>query len=335
MSNRKITLAARPDGFPKASDFELVESPIPEPGEGQFLVQCEYLSVDPYMRGRMSDAKSYAEPVKIGEVMGGECVGKVLKSNHPKFTAGSYVAGMFGWQEFAVSDGSNGVRRLDPEAAPISTALHMLGMPGMTAYFGLLDVCKAKRGDTVFVTGAAGAVGSVVGQIAKIKECQVFGTAGSDEKIGYISELGYDGGFNYKTTENPLREIAKLCPDGIDCFFDNTGGPVSDAVFPLLNEHAHVGICGQISMYNATELPVGPRLLGHLIVKRATVQGLLVTDFAADFRKAMEDLTGWYQAGKLSCEERITEGIENAPTAFMEMLGGANTGKQLVRLAGH
>ena len=332
MTNRQITLAARPAGFPKESDFKLVESAIPEPGDGQFLVQCEYLSVDPYMRGRMNDAKSYAEPVKIGEVMGGECVGKILKSKHPKFAAGSYVSGMFGWQEYAVSDGSGGVRRLDPNAAPISTALHCLGMPGLTAYFGLLDVCKAKQGDTVFVTGAAGAVGSVVGQIAKIKGCRVIGTAGSDQKIKYITDLGYDGGFNYKTTENPFSDIKKLCPAGIDCFFDNTGGPVSDAVFPLLNEHAHVGICGQISMYNATELPMGPRLFGHLIIKRATVQGLLVMDFAAGFRDALADLTKWYQEGKLRCEERITGGIENAPTAFLEMLQGANTGKQLVKL---
>ena len=332
MTNRQITLAARPEGFPKDSDFKLVESPIPEPGEGEFLVQNEYLSVDPYMRGRMNDAKSYAEPVKIGEVMGGGCAGKVIKSNHPKFAEGSYVSGMFGWQEYAVSDGSDGVRPLDPSAAPISTSLHMLGMPGLTAYFGLLDVCKAKEGDTVFVTGAAGAVGSVVGQIAKIKGCQVFGTAGSDEKIQYMKDLGYDGGFNYKTTENPLKAIHGLCPSGVDCFFDNTGGPVSDAVFPLLNEHAHVGICGQISMYNATEVPMGPRLFGHLIIKRATVQGFLVMDFAADFRKALTDLAGWYQDGKLKCEERITEGIENAPTAFFEMLKGANTGKQLVKL---
>ncbi len=333
MINRQITLAARPQGFPKDSDFQLVESPIPEPGDGQFLVGCEYLSVDPYMRGRMNDAKSYAEPVKIGEVMGGECVGKILKSNHPKFAEGSYVSGMFGWQEYAVSDGTGGVRRIDPDVAPVSTALHVLGMPGMTAYFGLLDVCKAKAGDTVFVTGAAGAVGSVVGQIAKIKGCRVYGTAGSDEKIKYITELGYDGGFNYKTTKNPLSDIGKLCPDGIDCFFDNTGGPISDAVFPLLNEHAHVGICGQISMYNATEVPMGPRLLGHLIVKRATVQGLLVTDFGDKFREAIGDLSQWYREGSLKCEERITEGIENAPTAFMEMLQGANTGKQLVKLA--
>lgn len=332
-TNRQITLAARPQGLPQDSDFKLVESPVPEPGDGQFLVQCEYLSVDPYMRGRMNDAKSYAEPVKIGEVMGGECVGKVLKSHHPKFAAGSYVAGMFGWQEFALSDGSGGVRPLDPDVAPVSTALHVLGMPGMTAYFGLFDVCKAKPGDTVFVTGAAGAVGSVVGQLAKIKGCKVYGTAGTDQKIQYMTGLGYDGGFNYKSCEHPVRDIGQLCPDGIDCFFDNTGGPISDAVFPLLNVHAHVAICGQISMYNATEMPTGPRLLGHLIVKRATVQGLLVTDFVEKYRQATGDLARWYGEGKLQCQERITDGIENAPAAFIEMLQGANTGKQLVRLS--
>ncbi len=332
MTNRQILLAARPKGFPQDSDFQLVENPVPEPGDGQFLVQAEVLSVDPYMRGRMNDMASYAQPVQIGEVMVGESVGRVIQSRNAKFPEGTYVSGMFGWQEFAISNGES-IRKIDPDVAPISTALHVLGMPGLTAYFGLFEVCQAKPGDTVVVTGAAGAVGSVVGQLAKINDCQAVGVAGSDDKINYITnDLGYDGGFNYKTTDDYYKAFKQLCPDGVDAFYDNVGGPISDAVFPLLNVGARVAICGQISQYNATEKPQGPRLLWHLIVKRATIRGFLVFDFISQYREALEKLTTWYQQGRLNCPERVTEGIENAPRAFMELLQGANTGKQLVKI---
>lgn len=331
--NRQITLAARPEGFPRDSDFELVERPVPAPGANELLVEVRYLSVDPYMRGRMNDRQSYADPIAIGDVMVGEAVGEVVESHHERFPTGSFVSGMFGWQEYAVSDGA-GLRPLDPAVAPISTALHVLGMPGLTAYFGLFDVCDAKAGETVVVSAAAGAVGSTVGQLAKIHGCRVVGIAGSEEKIAFLTdELGFDGAFNYKTTDDYREAFKQLCPEGIDVYFDNVGGPLTDAAFTKLNQNARVGVCGQISMYNATESPQGPRLLWHLIVKRATVRGFLVFDFAAQYREAMSKLVGWYREGKLKYRERVVEGIENAPTAFMEMMQGANIGKQLVKVA--
>ncbi|MEO1999569.1 MAG: NADP-dependent oxidoreductase, partial [Planctomycetaceae bacterium] len=235
-------------------------------------------------------------------------------------------------QEYGLSSGE-GLRTVNPDVAPLTAALHVLGMPGLTAYFGLFDVCQVQRNETVVVSGAAGAVGSVVGQLAKSADCRVVGIAGSDDKIRYITqELGYDGGVNYKTTTDIPAALAELCPQGVDIYFDNVGGPVTDAVFPLLNVSARVGICGQISQYNARETPQGPRLLGHLIVKRAMIRGFLVLDFADQYRLARSRLTEFYQAGTLSCRERITDGIENAPRAFMEMMQGANIGKQLVRL---
>lgn len=333
MRNRKITLASRPVGFPSDSDFELVESSISELDEGQFLVKVIYLSVDPYMRGRMNDAKSYADPVQIGDVMVGEGVGQILQSKHPKFKEGSFVSGMFGWQEYAISDGQM-VRRLDPEIAPLSTALHVLGMPGMTAYFGLHDVCKAKEGENVLVSAAAGAVGSVVGQLAKAMGCRVVGVAGSDEKVAYITdELGFDAGFNYKSVEDYYGELKKQFPNGIDAYFDNVGGPLTDAVFPRLNVGARIAICGQISQYNVERPQTGPRLLWHLIISRAIVQGFLVMDYAPRFREAMTNLGESFAAGKLKYRERVSDGLENAPRAFVEMMQGANIGKQLVRVS--
>jgi len=330
--NRQVILAARPRGFPVEADFQLVESMVPEPDDGQVVVQAAYLSVDPYMRGRMNDAASYAKPVEIGQVMVGESVGKVIRSRNQRFPEGQHVAGMFGWQEYGVSSGA-GLRKVDPAVAPLTTALHVLGMPGLTAYFGLLEVCQPTANETVVVSGAAGAVGSVVGQLARSAGCHVVGIAGSDDKVRYITqELGYDHGLNYKTSDDLREDLAKLCPRGVDVYFDNVGGPVTDAVFPLLNVAARVGICGQISQYNAREIPQGPRLLGHLIVKRATVRGFLVLDFVEKYHAARSRLTELYREGTLNCRERITDGIENAPRAFMEMMQGANIGKQLVRL---
>lgn len=332
MNNRRIVLAKRPVGVPKITDFRLEESAVPEAREGQFVVRAEFLSVDPYMRGRMNDVASYADPVQLGDVMVGETVGKVIQTRHGRFAEGQYVSGRFGWQEFAVSNGES-VRRIDAGHAPVSTALHVLGMPGLTAYFGLHEVCQVKKGDTVAVSAAAGAVGSVVGQLARIQGCRVVGVAGSDEKIRYVTEeAGYDAAFNYKTNDDYSEAIREMCPDGIDVYFDNVGGPISDAVFPHLNQGARVGICGQISQYNATETPTGPRLFWHLIVKRATVKGFLVFDFLPQYRLALQQMTEWYTTGQLTCCERITDGIQNAPQAFIEMLQGANIGKQLVQL---
>jgi NADPH:quinone reductase len=332
-TNRQILLAARPAGFPKDSDFNLVESPIPKPGPGQILVRSIYVSVDPYMRGRMNDVKSYAPPVQIGGLMGGGAVGRVLESNNPTFDNGDIVTGMFGWQEYAVSDGQ-GVRKVDPALAPISTSLGILGMPGLTAYFGLLDICNPQPGETVVVSGAAGAVGSLVGQIAKIKGCRAIGIAGGDDKIAYITgELGFDGAFNYKAVDDYVTKLQELCPSGIDVYFDNVGGEITDAVLRLINTKARISICGQISQYNLEKLEMGPRIvLTSLLVKQAKAEGFLVFQFADKYPQALKQMADWLTTGQLKYREDVEEGIENTPRAFMAMLSGRNTGKQLVRV---
>ena len=330
--NRQFLLAARPVGLPKDSDFNLVETPVPMPGENQFLVRAHYLSVDPYMRGRMNDVKSYAKPVQIGEVMTGGVVGEIVASNHPGYKIGDFAVGQFGWQEYAISDGG-GVRKVNPNLAPISTSLGVLGMPGLTAYFGLLDICDPKPGETVLVSGAAGAVGTLVGQIAKIKGCHTVGIAGTDDKVGYlVDELGFDAAFNYKTVTDYFAKLRELCPNGIDSYFDNVGGTISDAAIRLLNVHARVSICGQISQYNLEKPEMGPRLLGLLIVTRSKVQGFLVSDYWSRFDEGLREMAGWISEGKLKYQENIVEGFENMPKAFIGMLQGDNTGKQLVRV---
>jgi NADPH:quinone reductase len=333
-TNKQITLASRPPGLPQESDFNLVEMPVPLPGENEFLVRIIYLSVDPYMRGRMKDVKSYAEPVKIGEVMVGGAVGKVVQSNHPEFAEGDIVEGQFGWQQYARSDGK-GVRKIDPALAPISTAVGVLGMPGLTAYFGLLDICNPQPGETLVVSGAAGAVGSFVGQIGKIKGCRVVGIAGTDDKIDYlVNELGFDAAFNYKTTDNYVAKLKELCPDGIDCYFDNVGGAITDAVFILMNTRARISICGQISQYNLEKPEMGPRiLLSLLLTKQAKAEGFLVFQFARRYAEGLQQMAEWIKEGKLQYTETIEEGIENAPRAFISMLQGKNTGKQLVKIS--
>lgn len=331
--NKQITLAARPVGFPKESDFKLVESPLSTPGPGQMLVRALYLSVDPYMRGRMSSAKSYAASVELGGVMMGGVVGQVVESRHPQFAAGEIVEGMFGWQQYAASDGK-GVRKVDPKLAPISTALGVLGMPGMTAYFGLLEIGKPQPGETVVVSGAAGAVGSLVGQIAKIVGCHVVGIAGTDEKVHYVvEELKFDSAFNYHSTANYHRRLIELCPQGVDVYFDNVGGAITDAVVRLINVRARLVICGQISQYDLTRPETGPRWLWALIVKQARAEGFLVFQFADRFEEGLQQMAQWLREGKLQYRESIVEGIENAPRAFLGMLKGENIGKQLVKVA--
>jgi NADPH-dependent curcumin reductase CurA len=332
--NRQVTLAARPVGFPKESDFKLVESPMPEPKAGESLVRVIYMSVDPYMRGRMNDAKSYAAPVQLGEVMGGGAVGKVTSSNNPNFREGDIVQGFFGWQEYAVSNGE-GVRKIDPGLAPISTALGVLGMPGLTAYFGLLDICNPQLGETVVVSGAAGAVGSLVGQIALIKGCRTVGIAGADDKVAYLTdELGFDAAFNYKTVTDYFRKLKELCPKGIDAYFDNVGGAITDAVFRLINTRARISICGEISQYNLEQPEMGPRIiLVSLLVKQARAEGFLVFQFANRYAEGLKQMAEWLKQGKLKYREDIAHGIENAPRAFIAMLKGQNTGKQLVKIS--
>jgi NADPH-dependent curcumin reductase CurA len=331
--NRQFVLASRPVGLPKESDFKMIETPLPELNDGEVVARALYLSVDPYMRGRISGMRSYAAPVEIGGVMVGGGIARVVESKNLDFLPGDVVDIYMGWQEYAISNG-RGLRKLDPTIAPVSTGLGVLGMTGLTAYFGLLDVCDPKPGQTVVVSGAAGAVGSIVGQIAKIKGCRTVGIAGGDDKVAWIlKECGYDAAFNYKTTENYSAKLKELCPNGIDVYFDNVGGAITDAVFGQLNVGARLSICGQISQYNNTKVEMGPRLLGALIVARAKVQGFLVSDYAPRFGPALVEMAGWLKAGKLNYREDIVEGFENLPKAFIGLLQGENTGKRLVKVA--
>ncbi|MEZ5354990.1 MAG: NADP-dependent oxidoreductase [Bryobacteraceae bacterium] len=331
-THRRVVLAARPSGVPTESDFRLEESPVPDPADGEFLIESVYLSVDPYMRGRMRDVASYAAPLQLGEVMTGGGVGRVAASRNPRYAVGDWVEGMTGWQTHLVTRGA-GFRKIDPTLAPPSTALGVLGMPGLTAYFGLLEVGAARAGDTVVVSGAAGAVGSAVGQIAKIAGCRVVGIAGSDDKVAWLTgDLGFDAAFNYKTESDYRARIRDLCPSGVDVYFDNVGGPISDAVMPSLAQGARVAVCGQISQYNNEQAEQGPRQWFHLIVKRARVEGFLVFDFANRYDEGRERLTGWVRAGRIQYREHFEDGIERMPAAFIGMLGGANTGKMLVRV---
>jgi len=331
--NRQIVLAARPTGMPKESDFKIVESPIPQIKDGEILAKTIYLSVDPYMRGRMNDRKSYAPAVQIDQVMVGGVVSKVVESKNPRFKPGDYIAGYYGWQDYGVSNGSD-VEKLDPAMAPLSTHIGVLGMPGMTAYFGFLDVCQPKSGETVFVSGAAGAVGSVVGQIAKLKGCKVYGSAGSDEKVNYlVKELGFDGAFNYKTEKNYFNKLREMCPQGIDCYFDNVGGAITDAVMMLMNPKARLAICGQIALYNAEKPEMGPRLTALFIERRAKMEGFLVFEFASRFGEAKPVMAQWIKEGKIKYHETFTDGLENTPKAFIGLFHGENLGKQVVRVS--
>jgi len=331
-TNRRIVLAGRPAGLPSETDFRLVEEEPPTPQHGEVVVRNHYLSVDPYMRGRMRDRKSYAPPLEIGDVMVGHGVGRVVATASDRFAEGDYATGMLGWQEYAAVPADE-LRAVDPDRAPLSTAIGVLGMPGLTAYFGMLDVCDAKAGETVFVSGAAGAVGAAAGQIAKIQGCRVFGSAGTDEKVAVLKdELGFDGAFNYKTVDDYGGALDNLAPDGFDCYFDNVGGPLTDAVIPRLRQRGRVAVCGQISQYNLESGSTGPRWLFHLIINRARVEGFLVFDYADRYEEALPRLTEWVRSGELRYRETVTEGIENAPKAFISMLTGGNIGKQVVKL---
>jgi NADPH-dependent curcumin reductase CurA len=331
--NRQITVAARPVGMPQPSDFHLEESPMPSPGGGEVLVQALYLSVDPYMRGRLTGVTTYARGLELGEVMVGGVVGRVLESNDPRRSAGDIVEGMLGWQEFAVAPAKS-LRRIDPADGPISSALYVLGMPGLTAYFGLLEICRPQPAETVVVSGAAGAVGSLVGQIARIKRCRVIGIAGSNEKVRFLVEdLGFDAAFNYRETPDYAAKLKELCPKGVDVYFDNVGGAITDAVMRRIATHARVAVCGQISQYNSVAPETGPRWLSQLVVKQAKVEGFLVSQFAARFETGIKQLSTWLKEKRLHYREDIVDGLENAPHAFIRMLEGKNIGKQLVKVA--
>lgn len=335
-TNRQIQLAARPIGLPKVSDFKLVEVPVSSPGIGQILTRTIYLSLDPYMRGRMSAGRSYAKPVEVGEVMTGGTVSQVIESNLGEYTPGDFVLGINGWQEYALSDGAN-TTKLDPRQAPISTAVGVLGMPGMSAHLGLLEIGKPKPGETVVVSAASGAVGAVVGQIAKIKGCRVVGIAGATKKCEYVTtELGFDACVSH-LDDNFTKELKAMCPNGVDIYFDNVGGKVLDAVFPLLNDYARVPVCGGIANFNMTELPVGPnlvpRLMARILVRRLTLRGFIVFDHDDRREGFLKDVGGWVRSGQLKYKEHITDGLENAVSAFQGLFSGENFGKLLVKVS--
>ena len=328
--NRQVVLRSRPVGLPTPADFDLIETPVPQPQDGEVLCRTIYLSLDPYMRGRISGARSYAQSVELGQVIVGGTVGQVLESRCVGLAAGDIVQGYDGWQSYAVSRGS-GLRKLDPKRAPISTALGVLGMPGMTAYVGLLDIGQPRAGETVVVSAAAGAVGSAVGQIARIKGARAVGIAGSQDKCDYVvRELGFDACVSYKTGELPAA-LRAACPGGIDVYFENVGGDVLRAVMTLLNQNARIPLCGLISEYNATESTPGPNLR-PLLFNRVLIKGFIVSDHMARMGEFLKDCGGWVREGRLKYREDIVAGLDRAPEAFIGLLQGRNFGKLLVRV---
>lgn len=337
--NHRILLDKRPDGAPKLTDFRLDEQPVPEPGEGQVLLRTVYLSLDPYMRGRMGNSASYAAPVGIGEVMVGGVVARVETSLHPDYQAGDLALGYTGWQEYDVSDTTN-LTKLDAGMAHPSHALGVLGMPGFTAYMGLLDIGQPKAGETVVVAAASGAVGSLVGQIAKLKGCRVVGVAGGSEKCRYVvEELGFDACIDHRAADFP-EKLAAACVRGIDIYFENVGGAVFDAVLPLLNVGARIPVCGTIANYNDTALPDGPDRMGLLartiLIKRIKMQGFIIfEDYGHRYGEFFSQMSDWLAAGQIKFREDVINGLENAPQAFIGLLEGKNFGKLIVRLASY
>jgi NADPH-dependent curcumin reductase CurA len=344
MQNKEIRLASRPAGMPALDNFQFADADMPQLNDGEVLVRTLYISVDPYLRGRMREGRSYVPPFEVGQVIESGAVGEVLESRSPRFLIGDVVTGMFGWRLYnaANADGLMKVSAFtgpvvpgsaDPPApVPISTALGVLGMPGLTAYFGLLDIGRPKEGETVVVSGAAGAVGMTVCQIAKIKGCRTVGTAGSDEKTQYLrDQLGVDAAINYKT-EDVRQALKDAAPNGIDVYFDNVGGEVSDAVLPLLNHGARIVICGQISIYNLDKPDIGARPQPFLLVNSAMMQGFIITDYAARFSEGVMQLARWIAEGKLTYAETIVDGFENTPQAFIGLFSGENLGKQVVKI---
>lgn len=329
--NLQIRLAARPVGLPKASDFEFMSGPVAEPGEGEVLVRNVYLSLDPAMRGWMNERRSYVPPVKLGEVMRGLTAGEVVASKHPDFAPGETVQGVLGWQQYAVARGKDLTRI--PRWVPLTHALGPLGMTGMTAYFGLLDVGRPQEGETVLVSAAAGAVGSLTGQIAKIHGCRAVGIAGTDEKCRWIvEELGFDAAINYRTGPDLHAAIKEACPQGVDVYFDNVGGTILDTALRSINRKARVVICGAISQYNATEPAPGPANYLALLVQRARMEGFLVFDYQDRYPEAQAQVSRWIAEGKIRHREEVVDGLENAPAALLRLFDGSNTGKLLVRM---
>ena len=331
MLNKEIRFASRPAGMPTLDNFKTVDTAVPKLNDGEVLVRTLYISVDPYLRGRMREGRSYIPPFEIGQVIMSGAVGEVVESHAPEFAPGDIATGMFGWRLYNVAKAAE-LRKVDPRVAPVTTALGVLGMPGLTAYFGLLDIGKPKEDETVVVSGAAGAVGMTVCQIAKIKGCRTVGIAGSDDKNRYLrDELGVDAAVNYRNPD--MRQALKeACPKGIDVYFDNVGGEISDAVLPLLNHGARIPLCGQISLYCLDKPDIGPRPQPYLLVNSALMKGFIITQYAARFGEGVMNLAQWLAAGKLKYAESVVEGFENTPNAFIGLFSGENLGKQLVKV---
>ena len=330
MTTKQIILALRPKGLPTLENFKLENFELPDVQAGQLLLKGKYYSVDPYMRLRMNDAKSYVPPFEIGQPLSGSIIAEVIESKSDNFNAGDLVFGGLPWREQFIASEKD-LRKIDTTIAPASNYLGVLGMTGLTAYFGLMHIGKPKAGETVVVSGAAGAVGTVVGQIAKIQGCRVIGIAGSDEKLTLLkTEFGFDEVINYKTTSDMKKAIATLCPNGVDIYFDNVGGEISDAVISNINFHARIALCGQISLYNKPEMPMGPRLQPMLLTRSVLMQGFIVSNFKDQFPEGIQHLVQWIKEGKLKSTETIIHGFDQLPTALLGLFKGENTGKMIV-----
>ena len=330
--NKTIILNSRPKGTPQLSDFKFMDEKMPEVMQGEILLKTLFVSVDPYLRGRMSDADSYVPPFELDNPISSGIVAEVVESKNENFKKGDFVSDRLEWKEYQISTGK-GLQKLDPSIQPLSAYLGIVGMTGMTAYMGLTQIGKPKTGETIVVSGAAGAVGSVVGQIGKILGCHVVGIAGTDEKVAMLkSEFGFDAAINYNTEKNIKKAIAKACPNGVDIYFDNVGGPISDAVHRNINQFGRIIVCGAISTYNATELPMGPRVEGFLIKKSALMQGFIVSDFSDKFPEGTQHLGQWLKEGKLTYKETVVEGFDSIPQAFIDLFSGKNTGKMIIKV---
>lgn len=332
MMNKEILLKNRPKGRPTLDDFEFKETEKPSPAKGEVLLKTKYVSVDPYLRGRMRDEKSYIEPFQLNEPIESGIIAEVIESNSDNFKKGDYVNGMLQWKQFQTSNG-NGLQKVDGSKALLSAYLGVLGLTGITAFLGLEKIGKLKKGETLLVSGASGAVGTVVGQIGKIKGCKVVGIAGTDEKINTIKEKFHiDEGINYKTTENMSKAIAEACPHGVDVYFDNVGGEILDAAMANINRKGRIVNCGAISLYNETERPTGPRHETTLIKKSVLMQGFTVRDYQDEFGEAVQQLATWLQEDKLTYSETIVEGFDKIPQAFIDLFDGKNKGKMIVKV---
>jgi NADPH-dependent curcumin reductase CurA len=330
--NKAIVLRERPVGKPTLDNFEIIEEEKPSIEEGEMLLKAAYVSVDPYLRGRMTDAKSYVPPFKLGEPLQSALVAEVIESLHPDFKPGDYVTGNLDWKEYQAAS-RKGLSKIENENVSLSAYLGILGMTGLTAYLGLTEIGSPQQGDTIVVSGAAGAVGSIVGQIGKIMDCRVIGLAGTDEKVNLLKDkFGFDEAINYKTTKNMKEAIAKAAPDGVDVYFDNVGGDISDAIMVNVNQFGRVVVCGAISLYNETESPTGPRVQPLLVKNRILMQGFIVSDYASKFPEAIKQLSQWLEEGKLTYSETVVEGFEQIPQAFIDLFEGKNTGKMVVKV---